>query len=55
LGGGVQAASPKRAGDEEMEQEINEELLHEIELLASLRHPDLVLFLGACLDPKYPI
>mmetsp|Transcript_75198 Transcript_75198/g.220447 ORF Transcript_75198/g.220447 Transcript_75198/m.220447 type:complete len:443 (-) Transcript_75198:13-1341(-) len=32
---------------------IRIELLHEIELLASLRHPDLVLFLGASLqDPK---
>ena len=30
-------------------------MLHEIDLLASLRHPDLVLFLGACLDPGHPI
>jgi len=27
-----------------------EELLHEMRLLSTLRHPDLVLFLGACLD-----
>lgn len=26
------------------------ELLHEIQLLATLRHPDLVMFLGACLE-----
>ena len=31
-----------------------EELLHEIQLLSSLRHPDLVLFLGACLEPDMP-
>eukprot|EP00928_Gymnodinium_smaydae_P098856 TRINITY_DN9292_c0_g2_i1.p1 TRINITY_DN9292_c0_g2~~TRINITY_DN9292_c0_g2_i1.p1 ORF type:complete len:473 (+),score=52.51 TRINITY_DN9292_c0_g2_i1:44-1462(+) len=30
-------------------QEAEEELLHEIELLASVRHPDLVMFLGCCL------
>lgn len=30
--------------------EFTEELLHEIEVLSSLRHPDLVMFLGACLD-----
>lgn len=27
-----------------------EELLHEIRTLSTLRHPDLVMFLGACLD-----
>lgn len=27
-----------------------EEMLHEIRTLSTLRHPDLVLFLGACLD-----
>ena len=31
--------------------EFTEELLHEIEVLSSLRHPDLVMFLGACLEP----
>ena len=31
-----------------------EELLHEIQLLSSLRHPDLILFLGACLEPDMP-
>ena len=29
-------------------QDLLEELLHEIELLSSLRHPDLVLHLGNC-------
>lgn len=55
LGGGVEKASPKRAEDAELEDDITEEMLHEIDLLASLRHPDLVLFLGACLDPGHPI
>ena len=32
-----------------------QELLREIELVASFRHPDLVLFLGACLDPGAPV
>lgn len=27
-----------------------EEMMHEIDVLSKLRHPDLVLFLGACLD-----
>ncbi|CAE7435003.1 shkD [Symbiodinium natans] len=53
--GGVEGASPRRADGDETEADITEELLHEIQLLASLRHPDLVLFLGACLDPNYPI
>ena len=34
------------------EDDFTEELLHEIELLSSLRHPDLVMFLGACLEPS---
>jgi len=31
------------------------EMLHEIKLISTMRHPDLVLFLGACLDhsPMY--
>eukprot|EP00438_Fugacium_kawagutii_P022669 Skav224893 [mRNA] locus=scaffold1112:350238:351035:+ [translate_table: standard] len=40
--------------DPEIENACSEELLHEIELLSSLRHPDLVLFLGACLEPGKP-
>jgi len=40
--------------DPEMSDETKkiarEELLHEMRLLSTLRHPDLVLFLGACLD-----
>lgn len=43
------------AGAGEEEQEITDELLHEIDLLSSLRHPDLVMFLGACLDQHLPI
>ena len=38
----------------EIEQACTEELLHEIQLLSTLRHPDLVLFLGACLEPGKP-
>ena len=37
------------------EFDFTEELLHEIEVLSSLRHPDLVMFLGACLEPDQPI
>ena len=40
--------------DPEIEQACTEELLHEIQLLSTLRHPDLVLFLGACLEPGMP-
>lgn len=32
--------------------DFTEELLHEIEVLSSLRHPDLVMFLGACLEDQ---
>jgi len=39
----------------EVDQDLLEELLHEIELLSSLRHPDLVLFIGACLDKDAPV
>ena len=42
--------SPDRA----IEHDGTEELLHEIQLLSTLRHPDLVLFLGACLEPGMP-
>jgi len=31
---------------------MHKELLHEIGILQSLRHPDLVMFLGACLDSE---
>jgi len=34
------------------ESMLHKELLHEIEILQSLRHPDLVMFLGACLDSE---
>ena len=34
---------------------LTDELLHEIETLSSLRHPDLVMFLGACLDVSAPL
>lgn len=35
---------------EEEKETAAQELLNEINILASLRHPDLVMFLGACLD-----
>jgi len=47
------SSRPVHASD--MGQELMEELLHEIELLSSLRHPDLVLFIGACLDKDSPV
>ena len=34
---------------------LTDELLHEVETLSSIRHPDLVLFLGACLDINRPL
>ena len=40
--------------DGEIGHDGTEELLHEIQLLSTLRHPDLVLFLGACLEPGMP-
>ena len=43
-------------GDADQEDRaISDELLHEIDLLSSLRHPDLVMFLGACIEPRMPI
>ncbi|CAJ1339904.1 unnamed protein product [Effrenium voratum] len=33
---------------------ISKELLHEVDLLSSLRHPDFVTFLGACLSESRP-
>jgi len=42
--------SPSSAGEEEAA--LHKELLHEIGILQSLRHPDLVMFLGACLDSE---
>ena len=42
--------SVKKVPSNMEDKEITEELLHEIDLLSSLRHPDLVMFLGACID-----
>jgi len=33
-----------------LKEEMEAEMLHEISLLATLRHPDLVMFLGCCLQ-----
>lgn len=38
------------AASESMQHSMHEELLNEIELLQALRHPDLVMFMGACLE-----
>lgn len=38
---------PEASG--EASTEIEDEMLHEIEILGTVRHPDLVLFLGCCL------
>ena len=45
---------PSTPVDPAVERACTEELLHEIQLLSTLRHPDLVLFLGACLEPGMP-
>ncbi|CAE8630669.1 unnamed protein product [Polarella glacialis] len=34
---------------------LQDELLQEIDILSSIRHPDLVMFLGACLEKTAPI
>lgn len=31
-----------------------QEVVHEVQMLSTLRHPDLVMFLGACFDQKAP-
>jgi len=48
-------------GQPSVEPEMNietsenlQETLHEIQLISTLRHPDLVLFLGACFDHNTP-
>jgi len=49
-------AQPVHHGDEEdtAPRSQVEELFHEVEILSKVRHPDLVLFLGACFDtPPY--
>ena len=43
-------ATPKKK--KTLQELITEELLKEIQMLASLRHPDLVLFMGAVLENK---
>lgn len=43
------ALENKGESEEEREQ-VEGEMLHEIKLLATLRHPDLVMFLGCCLQ-----
>ncbi|CAK9078603.1 unnamed protein product [Durusdinium trenchii] len=49
----ITASRPMQGND--VDEKLLEELLHEIELLSSLRHPDLVLFIGACLDKDSPV
>jgi len=40
--------------DSETFRVLEGEMLHEIRLLSHMRHPDLVMFLGACLDHSPP-
>mmetsp|Transcript_56979 Transcript_56979/g.172381 ORF Transcript_56979/g.172381 Transcript_56979/m.172381 type:complete len:509 (+) Transcript_56979:80-1606(+) len=47
------ASKPFLADDSEQRSAAHE-MLHEIHLLSTLRHPDLVMFLGACLEHKPP-
>lgn len=42
----------RRISFRSLRREGMEEMLHEISVLSSMRHPDLVLFLGACFDAK---
>ncbi|CAE7262625.1 STY46, partial [Symbiodinium sp. CCMP2456] len=51
-------AGTRKTGSSPEETETTEiaaELLHEIDVLSSMRHPDMVMFIGACLDPQLPI
>ncbi|CAE8631928.1 unnamed protein product [Polarella glacialis] len=45
------------AADESEAEDValQDELLQEIDILSSIRHPDLVMFLGACLEKDAPI
>jgi len=46
-------SSQQRGAHEDFDQKLAlEEMLHEVRILSTLRHPDLVLFLGACLDTQ---
>ena len=46
---------PGSIPEETETMEIAAELLHEIDILSSMRHPDMVMFIGACLDQQLPI
>jgi len=49
----MKTTAPETRFDDDVDEEaLHDELLHEIELLASIRHPDLVMFLGACLEAR---
>ncbi|CAJ1440175.1 unnamed protein product, partial [Effrenium voratum] len=48
-------STPRDKAEKHREKSSADEMLHEIQLVASLRHPDLVLFLGACLEPEAPV
>ncbi|CAE7632081.1 unnamed protein product, partial [Symbiodinium microadriaticum] len=52
---GLLRSSGLRSDADQEDRAISDELLHEIDLLSSLRHPDLVMFLGACIEPHMPI
>lgn len=45
-------------GDDMLDTEISRNrvrFLQEISLLKSIRHPNLLLYMGACVDPNYPL
>jgi len=55
LAGKVESvAGGKGTLDEEATAAL-EELIHELRLLSTIRHPDLVMFLGACIDHSPPL
>jgi len=47
-------ATSQRADHEKEKESAAQEVVHEIRLLSTLRHPDLVMFLGACFDHSTP-
>lgn len=44
-----------RAGEQESFTEGRSRFLQEISLLAAIRHPNVMLYLGACVDPQHPL
>lgn len=51
--GGVHSSVNEEAGSDAMRHQ--DRFLQEISLLKSIRHPNLLLYMGACVDASYPL